>query len=175
MKTRWSPDDLLIYIPPDDPDAAPLLAFLRRRRVRVGSRRMARHIGAFWLPGGWIVLNTRYWQPGQPVTPELTGLFLHEVCHLRQGVTTALSVYGELEAWQLGFRYTYRHTGGTPPPVLRDLLALPLARDREVLREARRLMQVYASEAYRADLLPLFPWGDELRWRLGWRKRTLVE
>jgi hypothetical protein len=92
---------------------------------------------------------------------------------LRQGPATALSVYGELEAWQIGFRFLRRHRRRGLHPLVDALLSLPLQRDRAVLLEARRLMQAYASRAYRADLLPLFPWGDELRWQLWerWRNR----
>lgn len=158
-------------IPPDDPDAAPLLGFMRHERVRVLARPLAQHIGAIWLPGRVIVFNAQVWRPGQAVTPEAASLFLHELCHLRQGIATALSVYGELEAWQAGFRYLYDQLGKPYPPILAELMALPLVKERKVLQRARFLMQAYASKAYRADLLPLFPWGDELRWQLWERWR----
>ena len=32
-------------------------------------------------------------------------LFVHETRHMEQGFWTAFSVYGEMEAWQLGFRF----------------------------------------------------------------------
>jgi hypothetical protein len=78
----------------------------------------------------------------------------------------ALSIYGELDAWQLEFRVYRTLLGKELPGALNDLLALPLGWDRAVLREARRLMQVYAGKRYRADLLPLYPIHQELAYRL---------
>jgi hypothetical protein len=50
------------------------------------------------------------------------------------------------------------------------MLSLPLTYDRDVLRRARNLMQAYAGKGYRADLLPLYPLGKEIRYRLTGRK-----
>jgi hypothetical protein len=45
-------------------------------------------------------------------------------------------------------------------------MSLPLGWDRAVLRRAVDLMQAYAGKGYRADLLPYYPLGKELAYRL---------
>jgi len=68
----------------------------------------------------------------------------------------ALSVYGELEAWQLQMRLL--RDLGSPPKnqALKAIEKLKLSHDPKVLREAARLMKEYSPE-YRVDLLPLNP------------------
>jgi len=85
---------------------------------------------------------------------------------LQQGLFTALSVYGELDAWQLEWGIYHRIHGKYPKPVIEKLMTLPLGWDRDVLRRAVELMQDFETKAYRADLLPLYPLGKELRWWL---------
>ncbi len=83
-------------------------------------------------------------------------LIAHETRHYEQGLIVALSVYGELEAWQLQMR-VLRDLGD--PPTHHALLAiekLKLSHDPQVLREAARLMKEFAP-GYRIDLLPLNP------------------
>ena len=45
-------------------------------------------------------------------------------------------------------------------------MTLPLEYDRDVLKKAATLMQAYAGKGYRIDLLPLYPLGRELKYRL---------
>lgn len=45
-------------------------------------------------------------------------------------------------------------------------MSLPLGWDRNVLRRAVQLMQDYAGKGYRADLLPYYPLGKEIAYRL---------
>ena len=45
-------------------------------------------------------------------------------------------------------------------------MTLPLGWDRAVLRRAVQLMQAYAGKGYRADLLPYYPLGKEVAYRL---------
>jgi hypothetical protein len=68
-------------------------------------------------------------------------LFVHETVHLRQGFRTAMSVYGEMEAWQTGFRFYQTLPDCRPlsPPV-QELLTLPLNHSTQVLRQARDLI-----------------------------------
>jgi hypothetical protein len=73
-------------------------------------------------------------------------------------------VYGELDAWQLEFGIYHRIKGKYPSPIIAEIMALPLEYDRDLLRKAVSLMQAYAGKGYRADLLPLFPWGREIRY-----------
>ena len=93
-------------------------------------------------------------------------LLIHEVKHLQQGLFRALSVYGELEAWQLQFRLYHQLTGKPMHPAIAEMISLPLEYDRTVLCRARDLMQAYAGKGYRSDLLPLFPWGKEIKYWL---------
>jgi hypothetical protein len=43
---------------------------------------------------------------------------------------------------------------------------LPLKYDRDILKNAASLMQAYAGTGYRVDLLPLYPWGREIKYWL---------
>lgn len=148
--------------------------FIRARGVSIRFWQQGQHVSAIWAPFNRIYLNKRYFSlqmdPGDPL---VLSILLHEVCHLRQGFCTALSVYGELQAWQLGFRVFHELTGLPYHPNLVELMSLPLGWDRRVLRRAQVLMQVYAGKRYRADLLPLFPLGLEIKYRLGlWPKKV---
>jgi hypothetical protein len=88
-------------------------------------------------------------------------LIAHEAKHYQQGLLVALSVYGELEAWQLQMQ-VLRDLGAPPShPALLAIEKLPLSHDPKVLREAARLMKQYSSP-YRIDLLPLNPVGYQL-------------
>ena len=89
-------------------------------------------------------------------------LIAHEARHYEQGLFTALSVYGELEAWQLQMK-VLRELG--VPPKNKELLAiekLKWSHDPKVLREAARLMKQYDPN-YRIDLLPLNPLSFGIR------------
>lgn len=83
-------------------------------------------------------------------------LIAHEAKHYEQGLFLALSVYGELEAWQLQMRVLRDLKAPPTHPALLALEKLKLSHDPKVLREAARLMQE-ASPGYRIDLLPLNP------------------
>jgi hypothetical protein len=85
---------------------------------------------------------------------------------LQQGFFTALSVYGELDAWQLEWNVYHRIHKRYPHPAIEELMSLPLGWDRDVLRKAVQLMQAYAGKGYRADLLPYYPMGKEIAYRL---------
>ena len=142
--------------------------YIRTRRVRIGFWKKGSHVGAFWAVGRRIYLNSRhYTTQTSPDDPGLLSILIHEVCHFRQGPFVALSVYGELQAWQLGFQTWQQLTGLPYHPNLVELMSLPLVFDRTILRRACTLMQLYASKRYRADLLPLYPWDRELRFWLG--------
>ena len=141
--------------------------YLRAHKTYIGFRRVRKNIGAFWTVLGTIHLNTHYYSlETNPGDPRLLTLLIHEVKHLQQGIVTALSVYGELEAWQLQFRLFHQMTNAKIHPAIEKMMALPLSWDRAVLRVARELMQEYAGKGYRADLLPLYPFGKEIRYRV---------
>lgn len=149
--------------------------FLRARRTRLGFRKLGPATGAVWTLGGNIFLNARLYPPAQtpPDHPWVLSLIVHEAIHLRQGWLTALSVYGELTAWQAGFAFYCEVTGKPAQGRMAEILSLPLGWDRQTLRRARDLMQRYAGRKYRADLLPLYPAHLELRYWLTRRAPSL--
>lgn len=88
--------------------------------------------------------------------PWTISLIAHEAKHYEQGLAKALSVYGELEAWQLQLK-VLRELGAPPThPALLAIEKLKLSHDEPVLKRAARLMKKY-DPAYRIDLLPLNP------------------
>lgn len=142
-------------------------SFLRRRKTFIGFWKARKHVGAFWTPLRTIHLNTAHYSlQTDSADPRMLTLLIHEVKHLQQGLVTALSVYGELEAWQLQFRLYHQKTDAKMHPAIEKLLSLPLSWDREVLKQAVIFMQEFAGKGYRADLLPLYPFGKEIRFRL---------
>jgi hypothetical protein len=152
----------------------PCVRYLRSRRTKIGFSRQSASTGAIWFIDGNIYLNSRYYNlQTAPGDPHLLSLMVHEVRHLQQGFFTALSVYGELEAWQLGFRIYQNLTGqlplgrnGNQHEALLEIMSLPLNWDRQILRRAQTLMQVYAGKGYRSDMLPLYPLGKEIKYWL---------
>jgi len=141
--------------------------FLRARRTKVGFKQVRPNVGAFWTVFGNIHLNARYYTYETPFDDlRIKTLIIHEARHLQQGLITALSVYGELDAWQLEFGIYHRIRGTYPSPAIAELMRLPLAYNRVVLKEAVCLMQTYAGKGYRADLLPLYPLPREIQYWL---------
>jgi hypothetical protein len=139
--------------------------FLRTRRTKIGFRQVRPSIGAFWTVFGNIRLNSHYYTYETPFDDlRIKTLIIHEARHLQQGLITALSVFGELDAWQLEFGVYHRIKGKYPHPAIAELMTLPLAFNRTVLKEAACLMQTYAGKGYRVDLLPLFPLPLEIRY-----------
>ena len=139
--------------------------FLRTRKTKVNFKKVRPNIGAFWTIFGNIRLNSHYYTYETPLDDlRIKTLIIHEARHLQQGLATALSVYGELDAWQLEFGIYYRVRGRYPHPAIAELMTLPLVYDRAVLKKAVMLMQAYAGKGYRADLLPLYPVWREIRY-----------
>ena len=136
--------------------------FIRTNKTKVGFKRARKSVGAFWTLPGNIHLNSIYHTHKSTLTnPRALTILIHEVRHLQQGWLTALSVYGELDAWQHEFRAYKRMIHKELHPVLEELVSLPLSWDREYLHHARNLMQSYAGNGYRIDLLPLYPLNKE--------------
>jgi len=139
--------------------------FLRKRGTKIGFKNARPNVGAFWTVFGNIRLNSHYYNYETPLDDlRIKTLVIHEARHLEQGLFTALSVYGELDAWQLEFRIYQRVKGNYPHAVIAELMTLPLEYDRDVLKRAVTLMQAYAGKGYRADLLPLYPIGREIKY-----------
>ena len=149
--------------------------FLRARGTKIGFKHVRPNIGAYWTPFGNIRLNSHYYTYETPLDDlRIKTLIIHEARHLQQGMATALSVYGELDAWQLEFGIYHRIKGSYPHPAIAELMGLPLKYDRDVLQKAATLMQAYAGKGYRVDLLPLYPWGREIKYWL-FRGRVLSD
>ena len=139
--------------------------FLRARGTQIGFKKVRPNVGAFWTVFGNIRLNSHYYNYETPLDDlRIKTLIIHEARHLQQGFITALSVYGELDAWQLEFRIYHRIKGNYPNPAIAELMTLPLEFDRDVLKQAAKLMQDYAGKGYRIDLLPLYPLGREINY-----------
>ena len=139
--------------------------FLKARRVKVGFKKVRPNVGAFWTVFGNIRLNSEYYSYETSLDDlRISTLIIHEARHLRQGLITALSVYGELDAWQLEFGIYHRITGRYPHPAVAELMQLPLEYNRVALKKAATLMQEYAGKGYRVDLLPLYPLGREIQY-----------
>lgn len=138
--------------------------YLDAHRVQVRLKRQP--TGARWTIFGHIEVN-----PSQLVNePYALSLIVHEVCHLRQGFHRALSVQGELEAWQEQFACLHSLNGRysiakEKNDVIRELMSLS-HEDRADLLRARFLMQKFAGKKYRIHLLPVFPLFRELRFLL---------
>lgn len=142
--------------------------FVRANRIRVGLRRARKSVGAFWTSGRKFYLNSRHYTKESALgdNPRAVTLFVHEVRHLQQGALTALSVYGELDAWQYEFRLFKKMTGKRLHPVLEEMLALPFNLERGNLRHARKLMNKFAGKRYLVWLLPLYPLPMEVKYWL---------
>jgi hypothetical protein len=140
--------------------------YLREKKTAISFKKDRSAVGAAWTPLRAIKINTVHFSPEQIENPRLLSLVVHEARHLQQGFFTALSVYGELDAWQVDFNFQKALTGEYPGPIIAELCALPLEYDRELLKHAQTLMQAFAGKGYRIDLLPLYPLPREIRYRL---------
>jgi hypothetical protein len=140
--------------------------YLRDYSVRIVLRQQS--AGARWTIDRRIEIHPRYAQ-GPGISPYGLSLVIHEVRHLQQGLCTALSVYGEMDAWRVQFGFLSELSVEVPGSEsqrasIRQLLALPFGCDRVDLSTARRLMRDYGGRAYRVDLLPLYP----VRWEIAY-------
>lgn len=141
------------------------MQYIRSNKTKIGFKKVRPNVGAFWTVFGNIHLNSQYYNYDTSLEDlRIKTLIIHEARHLQQGMITALSVYGELDAWQLEFGIYHRVKGKYPHSAIAELMTLPLAYDRDVLKKAAKLMQDYAGKGYRIDLLPLFPLGREIRY-----------
>ena len=157
------------------PEAAAALQFMRRRRTRLGVHDQP--TGARWTIDRQIQIHPRFLELS-PDDPYALSLVIHEVRHLQQGFLTALSVYGELDAWRLQFSYLKSHLGRFHADprrnsIIEELMLLPLGWDRNVLAQARTLMRAYAGKRYRVDLLPLYPLHAEALFWIAHRQPSL--
>lgn len=159
---------LLVNLDRYDPEGQATARFLAEHHVKLSLHDQP--TGARWTMGGNIQLHPSYADGPSDATYPLS-LIVHEARHLKQGFITALSVYGELEAWQVQFAFIKSVTGHFheqpgSAQIIEELMSLPLTGDRTALRRARSLMKAYAGRHYRIGLLPLYPLHKELVFRL---------
>ena len=141
--------------------------YIRAHKTHIGIKRARKSVGAFWTLQKSAHLNSLYYSPESSlVDPGAWTLLIHEVRHLQQGYLMALSIYGELDAWQYQLRLYKKITTKQLHPVQEELLSLPLNTDRENLHRARLLMIKSAGKSYGAGLLPLYPIHHEIRYWL---------
>ena len=139
---------------------AEAVRYIRDNKVQMRFRKRSKSIGARWFFFRSISLNSRYYSIESNLDDsKLLSLLVHEVHHLKQGLRVALSVYGELDAWQVEYRFYKRIHPGKLHAAIEELLTLPLNYERDNLRRAVKLMQSYAGKGYHADWLPLRPLG----------------
>jgi hypothetical protein len=162
-KQNWT-EPICEYLEKTGEIGAQTAYFLRERRTPITFEKDRPTVGAAWTPWRSVKVNTVYFSPEKIDNPRLLSLVVHEVRHLQQGFFTALSVYGELDAWQVDFNFQKSLTGKYPAPIIEELCTLPLELDRQVLTRARDLMQAFAGKGYRIDLLPLYPLPREIRY-----------
>ena len=141
--------------------------YIRQRRIRLGFARQ-KHTGASWFDWRklrWgVFLNTHYvgWHPDDP---QLYALVAHEAKHLEQGVVEALSVRGELEAWQLQYDILTESSAPLAHRKAWEELRALKPDDRADLRQAQKLTKQIAGPGYLIDRLPLWPLPEEvLHW-----------
>jgi hypothetical protein len=151
----WS-ETVLGHLAAASHDGASAVDYIRSRNVKIGFRKQ-KATGAMWFIDGNIYLNANTYSLATPPNDAfMLNLVAHEALHLKQGMMTALSVYGELEAWQIGFRIYQALGGKLSSTALNELMALPLKYDRNMLEKVRFLMKEYAGKGYRIDLLPRY-------------------
>lgn len=139
--------------------------YVRARGARVGIKKARKSVGAFFTLTKRIYLNAHHHTYESSLeNPHAWTLFIHETCHLKQGVVVAMSIYGELEAWQTEFRVYQKISGKPLKPILNELLAMPLNMDRAHLRRAREIMMEHAGKGYGANWLPLYPIHKEIKY-----------
>lgn len=152
---------LLTRLSKSGPTGKKVVEFITQRDAKISFGPQS--TGAKWTLKGMligppeIIINSaqaKGTKDGRDAWP--ISIIAHEAKHYQQGLLIALSVYGELEAWQLQMR-VLRELGAPPNhPALKAIEKLKLSHDPKVLREAVRLMKEF-SPGYRIDLLPLNP------------------
>ena len=139
--------------------------FIHTHKVRIGIKPARKSVGAFWTLEKRAYLNSVYFSPESSLAnPNAWVLLIHEVRHLQQGWSTALSIYGELDAWQYQFNTLKKITSAKLPEAVDEILSLPLSMDRKTLGRARKLMTQHAGKGYGANLLPLYPIHMEIKY-----------
>jgi len=153
------------------PEARAFVDYIDQEGVTLGFSPQ-RHSSASWFD--WrrlrrgIFLRPAYARR-DPHDPDLAVMIAHEALHLRQGVLEALSVRGELEAWQSEYALACRLSASRAVSAKAALTELD-PNSRDDLKRARALMGQIGGPAYRIGWLPLEPLPAEMR---HWIRRLL--
>jgi hypothetical protein len=132
---------------------------------------------------GWTLLGNLILPPGSDLGHQrILAVIIHEVLHLQQSLGTRLSIYGELLGWQLEHKAYLAATGkrygekGLPfegsQAAWDELCGLSADSYTDLARAQSLMKQV--SPVYRAEQLPLYPLGRELRQALARRFQRAV-
>ncbi len=145
------------------PEAAAALRYIRQHGTRLSVHDQP--TGARWTVDRRIEIHPRFAELA-PDDPYAVSLIIHEVRHLQQGILTALSVYGELEAWQLQFGFLRSRTGryhadAQRTALLERLMLLRLGWDRETLQRPRSHAGLCGQAVTRGSA-PLYPLPAEI-------------
>ena len=157
-------DDLLPELNNSGLQGQAAYQFLIEHKVKVSLHDQL--TGARWTITGNIELHPRF-ANGPSDAPYPLSLVVHEVRHLQQGLFSALSVYGELDAWQVQFSFLRSLTGQYHPLlnknlIIEELMSLSVVLDRKSLKRSILLMKAYAGNGYLVNLLPLYPLPREI-------------
>ena len=103
------------------PEGGQAVEYVGAHGINIGIKRARKSIGAFWTLNRRMYLNSvHYTRELALENPRAWTLVVHEVRHLQQGLLTALSIYGELDAWQCEFQVYKQITGGQLHAILED-------------------------------------------------------
>jgi hypothetical protein len=139
--------------------------YIRAHKTHVGIRHARKSVGAFWTLTKAAYLNSAHHSlESSLINPSAWAALIHEVKHLQQGWVTALSIYGELDAWQYQFRVLKKLTEKPLVPLLEEILSLPFNMERGNLQRAGQFMTQYAGKSYGANWLPLYPIHKEIKY-----------
>jgi hypothetical protein len=143
-------------------EALAAVNYIRTRKVKIGFRKQGPATAAMWWIDGNLYLNPdTYSDTHDPGDAFMLSSIAHEAVHLQQGWLTALSRYGEFQAWQMGFRVLKALSPGMVTGVMEDILALPFGWDRGILDQAAALM-VQFDPGYQIYRLPVYPLHREI-------------
>lgn len=137
--------------------------YVGARRLRVGFTPQ-KNSGARWFD--WrrlrfgVFVNADY-ASDSPGAPHIAALIAHEVKHLQQGLHKALSVRGELAAWQVQYDVLDALSAAPQDPRWRQLRKLDPG-SREDLLLAKSLIKRLGGRGYHIELLPLLPFGEQM-------------
>lgn len=151
------------------PYGPPAAAYLREHATGLGYFSQTGNAAA------WTLFNNLILHADTDLNhPRTMALLIHEVLHLQQPFTLRLSIQGELAAWQLEYRIYGEATGvfygeaGAPFAGKKahwQALSRLSSASRTDLAHAQRLMKEI-SPPYRAQMLPLYPLGREIFYRV---------